>query len=245
MEMCPTSSGIYGKINFPVIENAILNVPIRYARSNVRLLAPTPPTPMPVHAHLASFLRTHLPQLTAVPTDLQPYVHTAGTDGAHATPWWLAERIVVSAFEDPSLEADVCTLIDRIRQAVAEQALVAHGFAIAEALFDVVIAVLAAPTLQNLFTEENALLTVYFTTVFVVCCAFGGKDENHDGVDDGAAMVAQIREHEELWVRLARLSSKLLLNRQVYEFVTDVREGRCANVVGRVVALVRGGCAGR
>ena len=161
------------------------------------------------------------------------------------TPWWLAERIVVSAFEDEALEADVVALLDLIRTAITEKAVLGNIFDIAERLFDVVTAVLAAPQLKNLFTEANALVTVYFTTVFVVCCAFGGRDEDGDGVDDGEAMIASIREHEGVWVRLARLATKLLLNQQVYEFVADVREGKCKDVLAQVTALIQRGCGRR
>ena len=58
-------------------------------------------------------------------------------------------------------------------------------------------------------------------------------------------MVASIREHEGVWVRLARLATKLLLNQQVYEFVADVREGKCKDIVAQVMALVQGGCGRR
>lgn len=202
---------------------------------------------MPLHTHLTPFLAKHLPKLTDVPADLAPYVHTAdaSTEADAQTPWWLAERIVVSAFEDAALEADVVALLDLIRTAITEQAVLGNIFDIADRLFDVVTAVLAAPKLKNLFTEANALVTVYFTTVFVVCCAFGGRDEDGDGVDDGEAMVASIREHEDVWVRLARLATKLMLNQQVYEFVADVREGKCKDIVAQVMALVQGGCGRR
>jgi len=190
-----------------------------------------PPTSSPLRARLAPFLAKHLERLADVPADLAPYVHTAdaSAEADAQSPWWLAERIVVSALEDPALEADVTALLGLVREALrADAGVLPRIFDIADRLFDVVAAVLAAPRLKNLFTEANALVTVYFTIVFVACCALGGRDEDGDGVDDAEAAVAAIRAHEGVWVRLARLATKLLLNRQVYEFVAEARDRTCA-----------------
>jgi hypothetical protein len=191
-----------------------------------------------VLTHVVPFLQTNLPKLTTVPDDLKDYVHTANADVPSQSPWWLAERIVVSSLSLPQLEQDVVALLECIRKAMTEDDVFTHLFDIADKLFDVMEVVLSEATLKNAFSEENALITVYFTTVFMVCCAYRGQDENNDGVDDGEAMVTAIRKYEDIWVRLARLATKLLQNRQVYEFVSDLRQERCAPVVSKLYTFL-------
>lgn len=184
---------------------------------------------MSFHKKYIPHLSKYIPKLAAVPKELIPYVNTVDAINTDETsPWWLAERIIVSAFEDASLEANILELLDLIRKAIDENDVLSYIFDIADSLFDIVTTVLTASTLKNMFNEDNALITVYYTTVFIVCCAFSGRDKNGDGVDDGEAMVQSIHKYDEIWVRLARLATKLLLNQQVYEFVSDVRDTKCA-----------------
>lgn len=191
---------------------------------------------------LTGFLNKYLDSLTEIPSELQGYVHTADAnvpvDAESTKPWFLAHRIVISAIENEALQDDLTALLTLVQRALKEKQLFQHILEIAEKLFDIISVVLAEPKLINLFTEENALITIYFSLVFFVCCAHA-KDEDDDGTVDASSMIANIREHEEIWVRLAKLANTLLLNQQVHEFVSDVRKGDCSSIFERLKKAIK------
>ena len=191
---------------------------------------------------LTPFLNKHLESLTEIPNELKGYVHTADSgipvDKESTKPWFLAHRIVVSAIENDALQDDLTALLTLVQSALQEKQVLRYILEIAERLFDIISVVLAEPELINLFTEENALITIYFSLIFFICCAHA-KDENNDGIVDESTMIANIHEHEELWIRLARLANTLLLNQQIHEFVSDVREGDCSGIVGRIKKAIK------
>ena len=129
---------------------------------------------------LQAFFNDQLNQLTTVPDELVPYTVDAKSNTQMHDPWWLAERIVVSLIEDTTLESELVELLQLLHTAVSGDAFVEHVFDIVQQVIDVMSHAFKNVALKNAFNIQNALVTVYYLVVFLVCCAFGHYDHQQN-----------------------------------------------------------------
>lgn len=197
----------------------------------------------------------HLPHLTQqfpLPDSLRPHHHTVQTLSAAPTPngqspnsssptteltsWWLAERILLHVLEDETFEQEVIELVRCVRQALAADSWMTHAFDVVEQVVDVMTYAFQNVTLKNAFDQDNALPTVYYMLLFVVCCACGeegagaGETGSGDGGDDvdgpvSPRFIEHVRVYEPAMARIAVVVHKLLLNQEVFEFVRNCGYG--------------------
>lgn len=155
---------------------------------------------------------------TTMPTGTTVSAPSAAAEQSAAAQWWLAEQIVTHALEDPELEDKAVHLLNTVREAVDQDAFVVHAFGIVDQVMDIMTHAFRDPALKNAFDTENALVTVYYTLMFVMCSAYG----SHASRDACSGSVADIiQEHEPFVLCVASLVHKLLVNREVYEFVEE------------------------
>lgn len=125
---------------------------------------------------LQAFFNDQLNRLTTVPEELVPYTVDAKSNTQMHDPWWLAERIVVSLIVDTTLENELVALLQLLHTAVTGDAFVEHVFDIVQQVIDVMSHAFKHVALKNAFNIQNALVTVYYLVVFLVCCALGHHD---------------------------------------------------------------------
>jgi hypothetical protein len=138
--------------------------------------------------------------LTVIPAELQPHVNIA----EQPEPWALARRIVMSLLDNEQYETRLVAVMGTIQTTVASNTFVEHGFSIIDKVFHLLSDALHDPDLMNAFTKHNALVTLYFVTIFVMSCA---------QVD-----ITNILAHDATIVQIAMVVNRLLLNKQVYQF---------------------------
>lgn len=188
---------------------------------------------------LRQFFVTHLPTITqqcpvpeALKTPHQALDHAAST--GTLTPWWLAERILLHALKDATLEKEVVELMTSVQRAVAEEDWWSHAFDIVDQVMDVMTYAFQNVTLMNAFDADNALATVYYMLVFVVCCAGGDGGEGDDGGEDtptseaesttdptSSSITTLLHTYSPALMRIASVVHKLLMNREVFTFVRN------------------------
>lgn len=196
---------------------------------------------------------THLPHILKqfpLPEALQPQRITINQeiDSASKLPststgrtsWWLAERIILHVLEDDIFEQEVVALMRCVREALAADSMMIHAFDVVEQVVDVMSYAFQNVTLKNAFDQDNALPTVYYMLLFVMCCAWDAGGENGDDDDNETAEPAEtpppyikhIRTYEPTLARIAVVVHKLLLNQEVFAFVRRCGECGCSGPCG-------------
>jgi hypothetical protein len=150
-------------------------------------------------------------------------------------PWWLAEKIVKSALHDDTLESHTVQVLSLLGDAFhADEPkvhLMAHILELMEHTQDLLSYALQDGVLKNAFDTDTVFVTIYYVVLFLVTCV-SFLQETSDTPGDGteceevvvalsARCVAVLNELEPVCVHVAALMSKLLLNREVYEFVAE------------------------
>jgi len=192
---------------------------------------------------LPSIIR-HFP----LPPSLHPHHHTTINALNHPntavnnsttglTSWWLAERIILHVLEDDTFEHEVVELMRCVQKALAAESLMTNAFDIVEQVVDVMSYAFQNVTLKNAFDQDNALPTVYYMLLFVMCCASDSSSDN-DG-DNGSDKIAtqpsyisHIRTYEPILARIAVVVHKLLLNQEIFAFVRRCGECSCSGPCG-------------
>ena len=65
-----------------------------------------------------------------------------------------------------------------------------------------------------MFDKDNALVTMYYVIMLLIICAIGeDRDDNE--------ILAFVQEYEKIMLAVASMSSKLLVNNDVHEFIMD------------------------
>lgn len=181
---------------------------------------------------LRQFFVTHLPTITqqcpvpeALKTPHQALDHAAST--GTLTPWWLAERILLHALKDATLENEVVELMTSVQRAVAAEDWWSHAFDIVDQVMDVMTYAFQNVTLMNAFDADNALATVYYMLVFVVCCAGGegGEDTSTSEAESTdtspSSITTLLHTYSPALMRIASVVHKLLMNQEVFTFVRN------------------------
>ena len=84
-------------------------------------------------------------------------------------------------------------------------------------MMDIVSYGLKTPALKNTFNKDNALVTMYYVIMLLIICAIG-EDR------DDSEILAFVQEYEKIMLAVASMSSKLLVNNDVYEFIMDTTQ---------------------
>lgn len=137
-----------------------------------------------------------------VPEDLQPYINKKKKE---KEPWKLAERIVLSLLDNPNYETKILTLLQTIQFSINNNTFIENSFNIVDNIFELISNILQNPTFLNSFKKDNALVTIYFTIIFLLSCA--------------RVEIRRILKHDKTIVQMAILCNRLLLNQQIYQFV--------------------------
>lgn len=161
---------------------------------------------------MKSWLEEHLQNVVYIPEDLEAHIHTVRM--SPHDPWWLAEAIVISALEDSELEGEVLELMQIMEDSVQKNTFMNNLFDIVERVVNVMSQMFRAPALKNAFTKDNALVTIYYVVMFVFSCSLGEDRDTNE-------VLNVLKEYESIFLRLSQMTSKLMLNNDVYEFVTD------------------------
>ena len=161
---------------------------------------------------MKTWFEDHLQHIAYIPDDLQKHLQTKPI--SQNDPWWLAEAIVISALDDQTLENDVLELMQIMEDGVQQDSFLHHVFDIVERLMDIMTQSFRNPSLKNAFTVDNAFITLFYVVQFTLSCALG-EDRGKSEVLD------VLKQYEKILLSLASMASKLLLNNDVYEFVSD------------------------
>ena len=164
---------------------------------------------------IKKWLNDHLHKMAYVPDHLKAHTASfAGEDNHTYDPWWLAEAIIKTGVDDEEAEGLVLQLLQTIESAVQKQELMGSVCDIVEQTTDLLSFGLRTPTLKNAFNKDNALVTVYYTIVFVMSCAISEDRDDHE-------ILSTVRAHESTILAVATMASKLLINNDVHEFVAE------------------------
>lgn len=167
-------------------------------------------------ASLREWCIAHIHNMAYVPDELKDHIESA-VDEYHPNPWWLAEAIVKTAVEDQEGEELIVQLLQTVESAVRKKKVMEHVCEIVEQTVDVLSYGLRTPILKNAFNKDNALVTVYYVIVFTMSCAISEAR-------DDCEILAVVKEHEKKILTVASMTSKLMVNNAVYEFIAETTE---------------------
>lgn len=153
-----------------------------------------------------------------VPTALAGAVEECPTPD---TPWLLAERVMMSVLDssennrttaDDELCARLSNSIEAIRAACTDDLTFAEGLSVMTEVSGLLQTAFAkngaAPrALLNEYNERSCVVTVFYMTLLLMCCA---------NVD-----VEYVTRHEDLLVKMANLAGSMLTNVQLFETLQD------------------------